>query len=114
MAMVKTDESIVHLEAGEFRWEEIPGKGRCLVPVPPAPKVTARDVESTRRYRNVRDKEIQIVCVYTPENRRFFTAGCSPKWTYSMCAYYSAQELADQINMAGAGSDLAFREWVGQ
>ncbi len=107
---------IVKLEAGEFTWQEIPGHGRCLVPVV-RHLVTSLDVQYLRRFVNQYDQEIQIVRVFSPSNLHFYTLlqqarpGEIRALGYSCCSFELAGDLAAYINRASHSSDILFKRW---
>lgn len=104
-------DNIVTLEAGRFRWEAIPEKGRCLVPV--RPTVSEDDVVKCRRYRNTKGATIEIVSAYTPLMERFYTVKRLDQNYCYTCSFIEARDMAAQINKASPeGDELAFAEWV--
>ena len=95
-------------------WEEVPEKGKCLVPYL-APPVTAQDVSRRRSYYNSNDRKLQIITSYTPEGKRFCTVMMEGgNYTYSgRVSRYKEQDLADYINSRTApASDINFDHWA--
>lgn len=109
---------IVVLESGEFRWEYVEGKGRCLVPIDKERGlVTAQDIEKGRKYKSgsriIKGDVIEIVLAYTPEGRSFYTLRRQKNsYCYSYCSYYEKYQMADHINRASRESDACFGAWI--
>lgn len=115
MAQSISPSGVVHIPAGDFRWEDIPGKGRCLVPV--ACPVSAYDVTKCRRYLNTRGRMQAIVKVFGLDEVGFYTVlGPQGYCCAAGVATQSAGELAETINRHTREltntSELAFKEWV--
>ena len=111
---------VIKFQDNEYVWEEIEGKGSCLVPAPkPKVKVTAGDVRNCRAFTNGSGKRIQIISVYAPggvyDYSSFFTV-LMPRGRcgYSSSSFVDPQAMAAEINNADYSSALNFKEWCNE
>ena len=104
-------DTVVHLEAGDFKWTEIPEHGRCLVPYVEPPKVTASDVQACKTYRGMEghlcrfiqlvNKEYQILNL---QNGHIWMGGVNRQKT--------AKKLAAYVSRTPNDLCTAFDRWV--
>ena len=103
-----TTQDVVHLESGDFKWQQVPDLGKCLVPV--GLRVTPSDVSKGRTYVNDRSERQRFISV--DGNRRVLDVDKGFTWQGLSLQHTTAAALAAYINKESRASSVFFEKWA--